>query len=50
MPVLEQGDAGRLVSESMGLPEEAPELAKIAELDRFIGNRAVLWRKAGAEF
>ena len=50
VPVLEQGEAGRLVSEYMGLPEkEALELAKIAELDRFIGNRAVLWRKAGAE-
>ena len=50
VPVLEQGDTGRLVSEYTGLPEkEVLELAKIAELDRFIMDPAVLRRKTGVE-
>ena len=49
-PVLGPGDAGKLLAEATGMSEEeALKLAKTAELDRFIADPDVLWRKTGSD-
>ena len=49
-PVLGLGDAGKLLAESAGMYEEdALNLAKTAELDRFIADPDTLWRKTGSD-
>ena len=50
LPTLERGDAGRMLAELTGMPkEDAMALFKIAELDEFIEDPEVLWRKTGVE-